>query len=160
MSLAEILCSATIALALPRADYACKHMDTLVTEAEENQISPTVLIALIHEESRWKPWAVSRAGACGLTQVMPKYTKGRWSCRTLKRPKTALRAGATILSYWVHVYGESDYTIGLCGYNGGYRCKGKNKSRRSLSYAKRVLKMSVELEKLVQHQQEAQPLVE
>jgi soluble lytic murein transglycosylase-like protein len=156
MGLAEFICTAMTVLPLPRADYACKHMDTLVAEAQENHIDPVVLAALIHEESRWKPWAVSPAGACGLTQVMPKYTKGRWTCRSLKNPKVSLKAGATILSYWVHTYGNSDYTIGLCGYNGGYRCRGKNKSRRSMAYAKRILRMAAELEELVTDQQKAQ----
>jgi soluble lytic murein transglycosylase-like protein len=39
--------------------------------AGASNISPTLLSALIWQESRWNPRAVSRKGAIGLTQLMP-----------------------------------------------------------------------------------------
>jgi soluble lytic murein transglycosylase-like protein len=39
--------------------------------AEAHQISPALLEAVVWQESRWRPGAVSRAGAIGLAQLMP-----------------------------------------------------------------------------------------
>ena len=72
---AEIICAAVMAIGMPNADFACKHMDALVEASEKYDIDPVVLTALIHTESRWTPRAKSRTGACGLTQVIPKFTR-------------------------------------------------------------------------------------
>tara|TARA_Y100000310_G_C20519780_1_gene733077 strand:- start:355 stop:897 length:543 start_codon:yes stop_codon:yes gene_type:complete len=122
MSIASLLCSAVLALSMPRAEYACRYMDLLVKEAEKNDIEPEIFVALIHRESRWKPWAESGAGACGLTQVIPRYGRPKTACVKLKRPRTSIKVGAKTLAYWIYEYGRGDYKKGLCGYNGGYKC--------------------------------------
>jgi len=142
---AEIICAAVMAIGMPNADFACKHMDTLVEASEKYDIDPVVLTALIHIESRWTPRAKSRTGACGLTQVIPKFTRkfGYVGCRMLKRrPELAIRKGAQILNYWIYTYGKGSYEKGLCAYNAGYRCAGKNKDKTGVAYAKKVLKYS------------------
>ena len=142
MSVANLLCASVLAIGMPRAEVACRHMETLVEAAVANNIEPEVLVALIHEESRWKPWVESKAGACGLTQVIPKYAKAKASCTKLKRPKTSIRIGAKVLSRWIYGYGDGDYMEGLCGYNGGYRCPTLSRSR---AYARRVMRMAKRL---------------
>ena len=156
MTLAELLCGAVVALNMPHSDTACKHMDTVVSSAHENKIKPEVLVAMIHEESRWKPRAVSSSGACGLTQIMPKYTqKPRVTCKQLKRDaELSIRLGAKTLAFWVYEYGDGNYKIGLCGYNSGYRCRGPNRSRRSLAYAARVLRRAKRLSAFVKQKAE------
>ena len=74
MTLPELICAAVISIGMPRADIACQHMEQVVQVSQENDIRPEVLVALIHVESRWKNTAISRANACGLTQVIPRYT--------------------------------------------------------------------------------------
>lgn len=124
--------------------FACQHMKTLVNAAHENNVEPETLLSLIHHESRWKPDAVSHAGACGLTQIMPKWTGDdnigtfRLTCNQLKNPRTSIKAGAKVLSYWVHKYGKGSYTVGLCGYNAGFRCKGTTPHMSGMMYAERV----------------------
>lgn len=150
MSLAEILCALSISMSIgdapKNADFACKHMHTVVEAAKENNVRPEILLSLIHHESRWKPAAVSSAGACGLTQVMPKWTGDpkigtpRLSCDDLKDPEVSITMGAKILSYWVHKYGRGNYTVGLCGYNKGFRCKGVSPNKRGMMYSQRVIK--------------------
>ena len=57
----------TINQALIPVQYA----DAVEFAASSANISPTLLAALIWQESRWNPRAVSRKGAMGLTQLMP-----------------------------------------------------------------------------------------
>jgi len=135
--LANMLCSAAFTLSLPNSEYACRYMDLVVKHSQANDVEPEVLVALIHEESRWTSSAVSRAGACGLTQVLPKYTKPRRTCSDLKKPRIAIKVGAKTLSYWVYEHGGGDYLKGLCGYNGGNKCGTSSKR-----YAKRVMRLA------------------
>ena len=146
--IAEVLCAAMISLGLPNTDVACKHMDTLVEASEATDVRPEILVALVHFESRWTPKAKSSAGACGLTQVLPKYTGSKrvgnpkYSCKQLFVPTTSLWAGARVLSYFTHKYGRGDYKIGLCAYLAGYRCKGRTPNRAGVRYSKKVRKLA------------------
>jgi soluble lytic murein transglycosylase-like protein len=142
MTYAELICAAVLSIGMPNAEYACEHMDTVVQVSEEYHIDPIILTALIHVESRWTPRAKSRAGACGLTQVIPKFSRkfGYVGCRMLKRkPKLAIRKGAQILSYWIGTYAKGNVKKGLCAYNAGYVCSSKSSSRRGRAYAKKVV---------------------
>ena len=61
-------------------DHWCKHTPPwaipLIREASyETQIYPGLLVALIHTESAWQTEAISKAGAIGLTQLMPTTAK-------------------------------------------------------------------------------------
>jgi soluble lytic murein transglycosylase-like protein len=48
-----------------------QYAEAVEMAAGASNISPTLLSALIWQESRWNPRAVSRKGAIGLTQLMP-----------------------------------------------------------------------------------------
>ena len=153
---AAVLCAAVMAIGMPNADRACENMELVVEVSERGDIRPETFIALIHIESRWTPSAISRANACGLTQVIPKWTGGRasggvkYTCEQLMNPQTSIRAGATIFSYWLHSYGrcrtgrcrDANYRVGLCGYNAGYRCRGESPLRAGLNYASTVMRYS------------------
>ena len=139
--MAETFCLVLLALGIPRSDFACQHLETVVEAANHYDIRPEVMTAMIYTESRWNPKAVSKSNACGLTQVLPKYTRNpKLTCKSLFDPKVSIWTGAKKLNYWIYKYGRGSERIGLCGYNAGYRCKGKNKHRRGVFYSKRVLK--------------------
>ena len=154
MGLSELICAAVISIGMPNSDLACKHMDLITERSSQLDIKPEVMVALIQTESNWTPTAVSWANACGLTQVIPKWTGGRasakitYTCEALKDPVTSIRAGTQIFSFWLHNYGKcrtgkcrkKHYTIGLCGYNAGYRCKGDAPNKSGMRYARKVLK--------------------
>jgi len=155
MTIAELICAAILSIGMPRAEYACDQMNAVVKYSDEYDIDPALLTALIYVESRWEPKAKSKSGACGLTQVMPKFSRkfGYVSCRQLQNnPKLAIKKGAQILSHWIYRYGRGNISIGLCGYNSGYRCRGKNKNnnKSGARYAKNVLSMyrKIDLEKI------------
>tara|TARA_Y100000310_G_scaffold311271_1_gene357399 strand:+ start:1094 stop:1582 length:489 start_codon:yes stop_codon:yes gene_type:complete len=142
MTYAELICAAVLSIGMPNAEYACKHMDTVVQVSEEYHLDPVILTALIHVESRWSPRAKSKSGACGLTQVIPKFSRkfGYVGCRMLKRrPKLAIRKGAQILSYWIGTYAKGNVRKGLCAYNAGYRCGPKSPDKTGKAYAEKVI---------------------
>tara|TARA_B100000683_G_C12389098_1_gene514713 strand:- start:120 stop:563 length:444 start_codon:yes stop_codon:yes gene_type:complete len=107
-------------------ERACLLFPKIIKEASANNIDPTLLTALIIVESRFKPKAVSRSNACGLTQVIPKWTGGKatkrkkYTCDQLKVPETSIEAGASILSWWIS-HRKGNVRRGLCGYNAGFR---------------------------------------
>ena len=118
---------------------ACKLAPHIEESANKNSLDPYIFTALIIVESGFDSKAVSSAGACGLTQVIPRYTGGpatlkkKYTCRELFKPKTSIRVGTQILSWWVE-YRKGDIRSALCSYNAGFPgC------RRAARYAKKVL---------------------
>ena len=125
---------------------ACKHAGDVVKHAESNGIEPSVLASLIFVESAWRPTVVSRAGACGLTQVIPRFVKE--TCSDLKRPKVAIRVGAKLLRYWLN-HAEKKWPskakkAALACYNAGWACLNSRKARY---YSSAVLKLERKLKK-------------
>ena len=156
MSLAEILCAAYISLALPNANVACEHMDTVVKSASEYNVDPAIMISLIYVESRWTPTARSQSNACGLTQIIPKYSAGyrnrfgqKLTCRQLYDPAVSINRGTKILSYYLRRY-KGNYKRSLCSYNAGWsRCKKPMGTHKGYRYAQRVIELSSRIQRLV-----------
>ena len=142
-----VLCSAILAssgvFSNNGKNRACKYSGQIVKAADKYKLDPYLLTAMIQVESNWNPYVVSHSNACGLTQVLPQYSK--YTCEQLKNPKTSIFEGAKKLNFWIYKYGKGDITIGLCGYNKGFRCKGKKANRRGLTYAKKVVKLTASL---------------
>ncbi len=57
-----------------REALACSVMPVIEEQAAKHEIDPDLILALISVESNWNRRVVSSANACGLTQVIPKYT--------------------------------------------------------------------------------------
>jgi len=154
MGLVELLCAATLALNIggspDRGNFLCSQMETIVAEAEANDLPPELIVALIHYESRGYPHVVSKANACGLMQVVPRWTGNKdggvnkrtgvpkLTCEQLKDPKTNIKYGTMTLKHWIRSYGRGSVKIGLCGYNAGYRCKGDNPNKSGTRYSRLV----------------------
>jgi len=122
----------------------CRHEKRIFKEARAHNIDPYLLAALIHVESSFRPRVVSSAGACGLTQVMPKWTGGRetggkrYTCKQLKEPRIAIGVGAQILSYVTSNYAKGNINQGLCYYNAGNKCITRKYFYKKLNYVKKV----------------------
>ena len=128
----------------------CKWMPTVIKQARKNKIDPVLLSALITVESGWRHNIVSSADACGLTQVIPKWTGGitrKYTCEQLKDPYTSITAGAKILKWWIDHH-DGDIARGLCGYSSGFRCKGKKPLHAGMNYSKKVLSQKQKIERL------------
>ena len=131
-----------------REKKACDYMPQIIKSSKIHDIKPEIIVALIFVESSFNRKSVSRMNACGLTQVIPKYT-GRitkaYSCSQLKNPKTSIKAGTKILRWWIDYHG-GNVKRALCSYNAGFRCSSKRPSRGGMKYAKKVLEKSRLLE--------------
>ena len=83
---AKVLCAAIMVssgvFGFGGKDRACRHSRQVVAASAKHNLDPYLLTALIQVESNWKSHVVSPAGACGLTQVVHKYSK--YNCKQLK----------------------------------------------------------------------------
>ena len=158
MVLTKLLCSALLAAGIggseARGRFACEHLPTIIKYSEAYDVDPVLMLSLIHHESRWNPRAVSRSNACGLTQVLPKYSAGyknrfgeKLTCEDLKDPTVSIERGTKILRYWIRQYARGDITIALCGYNKGFRCKGNNPHPTGMRYARMVTSTARKIER-------------
>ena len=141
----------TVPLYQHRVAVACDLAATVIEEAQRNGVDPLVAAGLIYAESGWKADAVSRAKACGLTQVIGRYV-GK-TCAELKAPKVAVREGMKILAYWKK-YAErrksrrlkNHLAEALTCYNAGYAC---SRYPRSRAYARKVLQTASRYRKIL-----------
>lgn len=102
-------------------------------EATRASLRPELVLAVIEVESRFDKFAISRAGARGLMQVMPFWLKeiGRPE-DNLFDMKTNLRMGCTILKHYLDKE-RGNLTHALARYNGSlHSYKYTNKVFRAL----------------------------
>lgn len=135
---------ATLQMNKTQARNVCKYEHIIVEEAEKNGIEPELLASVIYVESGFYPHVVSKANACGLTQVIPKWTGGRetgrrkYTCKQLKNPRTSIKVGAKILGYIIKNYAKGNEDKALCMYNAGSVCLRKKHLYKKLYYVKKV----------------------
>ncbi|MCL6270682.1 transglycosylase SLT domain-containing protein [Sansalvadorimonas sp. 2012CJ34-2] len=106
-------------------------LQTVHREASRTGLSPELVLSVIHTESTFDQYAVSRAGAQGYMQIMPfwKFEIGQED-DNLTDMETNIRYGTSILSYYIKKE-EGNLDRALARYNGSY---GK------LWYPRRVIK--------------------
>ena len=87
-------------------------------EASRSNLDPEVVLAVIHVESNFDRFAISRAGAQGLMQIMPFWLDeiGRPG-DNLFHIRTNLRLGCTILRYYLEKE-NGHLSRALARYNG------------------------------------------
>ena len=105
--------------------YPVVHQDALLAEASEQGLDPSLVAALIRQESMFNPSATSPAGARGLMQVMPQLG-GRlaeslsypvWDPVLLYQPDVSLQLGSYHLQELAVRYTEPGQI--LAAYNAG-----------------------------------------
>lgn len=120
----------------------------IVQNAERYDVSPTLLAALIRQESNYNSSARSPTGAIGLTQIVS--THWRQSCPgNLYDENTNINCGAYILSTYYKSAGSwskavAYYNVGPSGYERSFwtRHKGK-KYARSVKRHEKILKKAL-----------------
>lgn len=127
-------------------DIICKNAELIVEYSAKNHINPELILSLMWSESRFQPEVVSHVGACGMMQIIPKWSDNK-TCAQLQNPMINITEGIRQLKFWIDDYGKGSEEKGLCGYAAGYKCKESNKATR---YAKSVIKRSNKLNKNLQ----------
>jgi soluble lytic murein transglycosylase len=111
---------------LLRLVYPAKHLAQVNAAAQEQGVSPVLMLSLIRQESYYDATAVSPVGAMGLTQVMPATGAGiatvlgvgDFQQGDLLEPETNLRFGAYYLGSQMEGFG-GNVGAALSAYNGG-----------------------------------------
>ena len=102
----------------PDEESARQFLALVRYEAMRAGLDPHLVLAVIDVESRFRKYAVSKAGARGLMQVMPFWVKelGEAS-HNLFQERTNLRYGCTILRHYLDRE-KGNMTNALARYNG------------------------------------------
>jgi soluble lytic murein transglycosylase-like protein len=93
------------------------YQDEIASAAREFGVEESVVRAVIHAESAYRPTAVSRAGAQGLMQLMPD-TARRFGVSDVFDARQNIRGGVQYLSWLLKRYG-GDLNRAAAGYNAG-----------------------------------------
>jgi peptidoglycan lytic transglycosylase len=108
-----------------RLIYPVVHEDALLAEAAEHGLEPSLMAALIRQESNFNPSATSPAGARGLAQVMPELGERLarelaypvWDPVLLYQPDVSIQLGAVHLRELFSRYDQRAHI--LAAYNAG-----------------------------------------
>ena len=139
----------------------CNNIETLSQISKEYDIDTYTYVSMLWIESNFNKEIVSYTGkACGISQVVPKWTRPRKTCEDLNADvKLAMIQGAKIFRGFKR-YGGKSIHLSLCGYNQGYRCKGEKEvkeggydyKKEGLAYAKKVMSFRTKLKSSVRRQ--------
>jgi Transglycosylase SLT domain len=94
-----------------------RYDSVLRAAAQRYQLPESLLRAVVHTESNYYPQAVSRAGAVGLMQLMPKTAKAL-GVRDPYDPGQNVHGGARYLRLLANRY-DGDMVLVLAAYNAG-----------------------------------------
>ena len=112
--------STRLAPFVPNPEERLDLLRAIHREAKRAQLKPDLVLALINVESKFDRFAVSRAGAQGLMQVMPFWKNDIGHPEdNLTDINTNLRYGCQILKYYMQKENGS-WMNALARYNGSY----------------------------------------
>jgi soluble lytic murein transglycosylase len=110
-----------------RVRYPLKYEQIVRGHAQNYQLDPALLAAVIYQESKFRPDAKSESGAIGLMQLQPETAKGiairtggsRFQTSDLYVPEINVRYGSWYLRHLLDKY--EDEETALAAYNAGQR---------------------------------------
>jgi soluble lytic murein transglycosylase-like protein len=123
----------------PHTPYA----DLIYKAARRHAVNPRVVAAVIQAESDFQPRAKSRAGACGLMQLLPETARrfGLMKKRDLFNPAKNIEAGVRYLRWLTERFGD-DLSRVVAAYNAGEgavdRFGGVPPYSETLGYVRRI----------------------
>ena len=108
-----------------RLRYPLAYEEIVVGHAENYDLEPHLLAAVIYQESKFKADAVSSSGAVGLMQLLPgdragdrrPHRRHGWHERDLVDPELNVRYGSWYLRHLLDKY--KDEELALAAYNAG-----------------------------------------
>lgn len=129
---------------------ACSYSYDVIAAAYEWDIDPWKLFALIYVESTWSLNAVSTVGACGITQIVPKYHRDKdpsLTCESLHSdPRNAIHLAAAIIKQ--HHTRFNSYARAFEAYNAGPKRVIENTvPSRTIKYRNKIINLSAFLKR-------------
>jgi soluble lytic murein transglycosylase len=108
-----------------RMRYPLRYDQIVVGHAENYELEPQLVAAVIYQESKFDADAVSESGAVGLMQLLPSTGQGiadrtggkNWTPEDLKNPELNVRYGSWYLRHLLDKY--EDEELALAAYNAG-----------------------------------------
>ena len=89
----------------------------IVESGKRNSVDPLLLYSIMHQESSFKPRAMSNKGARGLMQLIPA-TASRFGVVNIWDPKQNIEGGARYVRFLLNLF-NGDVRLALAGYNAG-----------------------------------------
>jgi len=89
----------------------------IVESGKRNSVDPLLLYSIMHQESSFKPRAMSNKGARGLMQLIPT-TASRFGVTNIWDPKQNIEGGARYMRFLLNLF-NGDVRLALAGYNAG-----------------------------------------
>jgi soluble lytic murein transglycosylase-like protein len=100
------------------ADLPYEKFDPFIWRAAEKYgVNYALIKAIIKTESDFNPWAISKAGAKGLMQLMPK-TAYTFQVKDSFHPEKNIEGGVRYLRYLIDLFPNNLYAV-LAAYNAG-----------------------------------------
>ena len=120
----------------------------IIQAAEKYDLNPLMLAAMIQQESSYRNYVISPAGAIGLTQIMPNYWQ-QICPGDLFEEATNINCGSFILAKYNQSAGSwkkalAYYNVGPTGYKSSWKMK-----RQGKKYAKQVKQHEEKLKKVL-----------
>lgn len=105
--------------------YPVRYQDAIRKDAKRFGVDPYLVMALILQESSYRPNARSTVGATGLMQLMPATGKeltqklhGRFHSANLENPETNIELGTYHLQHMIQIFG-GQVQLAVASYNAG-----------------------------------------
>jgi hypothetical protein len=89
----------------------------ILDSGRRNSVDPLLLYAIMHQESTFKPRAMSNKGARGLMQLMPG-TAQRFGVASIWDPRQNIEGGSRYMRFLLDMF-DGDVKLALAGYNAG-----------------------------------------
>ncbi|HVQ36483.1 MAG TPA: lytic transglycosylase domain-containing protein [Pyrinomonadaceae bacterium] len=89
----------------------------IVESGQRNAVDPLLLYAIMHQESTFKPRAMSNKGARGLMQLMPG-TAIRFGVTSIWDPQQNIEGGSRYMRFLLDKF-DGNVELALAGYNAG-----------------------------------------
>lgn len=97
--------------------YTKPYNRIIAKAADEHQLDPALIRAIIHAESSFRPQVVSKKGAVGLMQLMPQ-TAAFLGVQDSSQPEQNISAGSRYLAQLLKQH-NNDTQLALAAYNAG-----------------------------------------
>lgn len=131
-----MICTTVLDLYTFRDSQEAYHVcEMVVEEAERQSVDPALSVALSFHESGLRRYVVSKAGAVGPLQVLPRY----WPKNCGIDERGQVKAGVTILKYNLRRT-RGDEVTAVAMYNAG-----NNPGERAFRWSRSVLQLTKKL---------------